>query len=127
LFAVATSDILHEEYEVDLVDLLVLDLEHSVNFGDEGVGVGEEVTVKVLKVFEQKGEFLFIDSFEDVFVVRGEKEEFPALAAIALNDLIQLVAVFNQLEASPKLFYIILLEQSAEDLGRIDCELPLEQ
>ena len=108
LFALAPRDVLHQQDVVLLVDLLVLDLEHAVDLGDESVAVGEVVAVEALQVLQQEVELQFVYGLEDVLVVGGEEEKLAALAAVALDQLVELVAVLQQVKTAPKLEHLVL-------------------
>lgn len=101
LLPLTPCNILHQQYVVLLIDLLILDLEHAVDLSDEGIAIGEVVTIEALKVLEEEVELEFVYGFEDVFVVGGEEEELSAFAAIAIDQLVQLVAVLQKVETAP--------------------------
>lgn len=79
--------------------------------------------VEERKFFQQHFEFYLVHCLEDVFVVRTEKKELAASAtspASGLTSLIQLLAVLYQIETVLYSWDLVLLEQSLENLRRVD-------
>lgn len=66
------------------------------------------MAVEALQVLQQEVELQFVYGLEDVLVVGGEEEKLAALAAVALDQLVELVAVLQQVKTAPKLEHLVL-------------------
>ena len=66
------------------------------------------MAVEALQVLQQEVELQFVYGLEDVLVVGGEEEKLAALAAVTFHQLVELVAVLQQVETAPKLEHLVL-------------------
>lgn len=105
---------------VGALDLIAMEGEKSVDFGEEGVSVVEIVVVEIDQAGFDEVELFLIDGLEDVFVVEGEEKELAASATLSLHQVEHLLGVALQFERLENVLESVLVQEHLEHFRSVD-------